>query len=313
MKPTALQLCEFSPYLEHQVAALFNVVRWFELSAARREEFLASHAREVEAIVTGGHIGCPSPLIERLPRLGVVAINGVGYDKVDLALARSRNVRVTVTPGVLTDDVADLAVGLIISLLRRIPAAEQHLRHGAWEREGEMPIARKVTGSRFGIVGFGQIGAAIARRLDAFGEIAYTDPHRKDVPYKCHASLRELAEWADVLVIASSANASTHRLIDKEVLNAIGSEGYLVNVARGSVVDEQALIEALEQGVIAGAALDVFDNEPKVPAALLDQGETVLTPHIASATGETRRAMADVVIANLKAYRESVDLPSAVV
>ena len=309
--PVALQLNPLSPRLEAGLAERLEVVRWFELDEGRRDALLKDGAVEVVALVAGGHVKGPTQLMQVLPQLRIVAINGVGYDNVDLALAKSRGVRVTTTPGTLTDDVADLAVGLIISLLRQIPAADAHVRAGAWP-SGEQPLARKVTGRRFGILGLGHIGAAIATRLAAFGPVAYTSRAAKPVPYAFHADATALARASDVLIVASSANASTRHLVNAEVLGALGPDGWLVNVSRGSVVDEAALIDALETGCIAGAALDVFEDEPNVPKALRASPKVVLTPHIASATAETRAAMADLVLANLDAVLRGEEPPTAV-
>ena len=309
--PAALQLNPLSPSLEEGLAQRLEVVRWFELGDDDRAAWLKDRAQEVVALVAGGHVGGPTELIRALPQLKIVAINGVGYDKVDLGLARSRGVRVTTTPGTLTDDVADLAVGLIISLLRQIPAAEAHVRSGAWPR-GEQRLARKVTGRRFGILGLGHIGAAIAARLAAFGPVAYTSRSEKPGPYAFHPDVRALAHASDLLVVACSANDSTRHMVDSEVLDALGRDGWLVNVSRGSVVDEMALIAALEAGRIAGAALDVFENEPNVPDALRNSSRVVLTPHIASATAETRAAMAALVLANLDAVLAGREPPTPV-
>lgn len=309
--PAALQLCPLSDYLEAGLRDRFDVVRWFELDEAARQAWLAAGASAVRAVVTGGHIGCPTPLLEALPALGIVAINGVGFDKVDLAAARRRGVAVTTTPGTLTEDVADLAVGLVIALLRGIAPGDAHVRAGAWP-ERERPLARKVSGRRFGIVGLGQIGAAIAARLAPFGPVAYSGPRPKDVPHRFHAEVTALAEASDVLILACPATAATRHLVDAGVLAALGADGYLVNVARGSVVDEAALIEALARGRIAGAALDVFADEPNVPDALRGSPRTLLTPHIASATVETRTRMADLVLANLDAFLAGAPLPSPV-
>lgn len=310
-RPIALQLCPLSPYLEAGLADRLETVRWFELDAAEQQGWLAAHAAKVRAVVTGGHIGCPAPLMEALPSLGIVAINGVGFDKVDLDRARARHVRVTTTPGALTDDVADLAVGLVIALLRGLPAADAHVRRGAWPT-GERPLGQKVTGRRFGIVGLGQIGTAIAARLAAFGPIAYTGTAPKPVPYAFHPDAAALAAASDILVVACAANAATRHLIDARVIAALGPQAYLVNVARGSIVDETALIAALEADELAGAALDVFEDEPRVPDRLRACERVVLTPHIASATVQTRTAMADCVLANLDAFLAGNNLPSAV-
>jgi lactate dehydrogenase-like 2-hydroxyacid dehydrogenase len=309
---TTLQLCPFSAYREAGLAQRFDVVRWFALDPATQSAWLKQRAESVRAVVTGGHIGCANALIDALPALGIIAINGVGVDKVDQNVARARKVRVTTTPGVLTDDVADLAIGLIIGLLRKIPAADAYVRAGNWPN-GEVPLARKVSGRRFGIVGLGQIGTAIAARLAPFGRVAYTDVRRKPCDYEFHADATALARASDILVIASSANASTHHLVGAEVLQALGPQGYLVNVARGSIVDEAALVAALEAGTLGGAALDVFADEPNVPAALRTHPNVVLTPHIASATIETRTAMADAVLANLDAFMAGRAPPGAVI
>lgn len=299
---TALQLCPFSARMEDDLAKRLDLVRWFELDDAAQDTFLASRAESVRVVLTGGHIGCPPDLMRRLPTLGLVAINGVGFDKVDLPLAAERGVAVANTPDVLTEDVADLAVGLLISLKRRLPAADRHVRSGAWENAGDLPLARKVSGCRFGILGLGRIGGAIAQRLAPFGPVAYTARSDKANDHTYIADPVELARWADVLVIACAATPETRGLVDAAVLEALGADGCLVNVSRGSVVDEDAVIAALTEDRLAGAALDVFAAEPHVPQALRDCDRVVLTPHIASATVETRQAMADLVLANVDSF-----------
>ena len=309
-RPTALQLCPLSAYLEAGLNQRFETIRWYELNGGEQSTWLGQRASAVRAVVTGGHVGCASDLMESLPALGIVAVNGIGVDKVDLDFAISRGVRVTTTPGVLADDVADLAVGLVICLLRQIPAADTFVRVGSWN-EGDRPLARKVSGRRFGIVGLGLIGSAIARRLAAFGSVAYTGPRRKKVSYAFHADLDALARVSDVLVLTCLANSSTRRLVGAAVIDALGPEGYLINVARGSIVDEAELIAALNEGRLAGAALDVFEDEPNVPEALRASPKVVLTPHIASATVETRTRMADLVLENLDAFIAGARLPSS--
>jgi lactate dehydrogenase-like 2-hydroxyacid dehydrogenase len=298
VRPIVLQLFPFSDYLEEGLARRFEAIRWFEMSAEERNTFLTERASQVRAVVTAGHVGCSNDLIAALPQLAIIATNGVGFDKVDLEFARSRGVQVSTTPGALSEDVADLAVGLTIALLREIAPADLFVRAGEWPR-GERPLARKVSGRRFGIVGLGRIGAEIAARLKAFGPVSYTGTRPKDVPYPFVADTLSLAANSDVLVIACAANASTRRIIDARVIDALGPEGYLVNVSRGSVVDEAALIDALASGRLAGAALDVFEDEPHVPEALRISPRVLLTPHIASATVETRKRMADMVLENL--------------
>lgn len=309
--PLALQLCPFSPTMEALLGDRLSVIRWFELEADEQAQWLSGHADQARVVVTGGHIGCPADLMRALTGLQLVAINGVGFDKVDLALARQLGVRVSTTPGTLTDDVADLAVGLIIAQFRRIPAADRHVRDGAWPA-GEMPLARKVTGSRFGILGLGNIGGAIADRLRPFGEVAYSARSDRGNGMSYLPEPVDLARWADVLVVACAATEDTRNLVDAGVLAALGPRGVLVNVSRGSVVDETALIAALESGTIEGAALDVFADEPRVPDALRAAPGTVLTPHVASATAETRQAMANLVMANIDAVLAGTPLPSAI-
>ena len=209
----------------------------------------------------------------------------------------------THTPGVLDDEVADLAFALMLALSRRLLAADRHVREGLWP-QGPMPLARKMSGARLGIVGLGRIGQAIARRGEAFGmRIAYTARSAKaEQPYRYYPSAEALAAEVDFLVVITPGGAGTKHLIDARVLSALGKHGYLINVARGSVVDEPALIEALRSGIIAGAGLDVFADEPNVPAALIGLDNVVLTPHVGSATWQTRQAMADLAFANLQAH-----------
>jgi lactate dehydrogenase-like 2-hydroxyacid dehydrogenase len=305
----ALQMCPFSADLESDLAQRFEVARWFELDATSREQLLRTRAGEVRAVVTSGSVGCPSDLVQALPGLGVIAINGVGLDKVDLALLRQRGIALGSTPGTLSEDVADLAVGLTIALLRDIPASDAHVRSGAWLK-AERPLARKVSGKRFGVLGLGQIGHAIALRLSPFGPVSWSGPRQKPVPWTYHADVFSLARASDVLIVACPANATTRHLVDARVIEALGPQGYLVNISRGAVVDETALASALTAGRLAGAALDVFENEPHVPPSLLALPNTVLTPHVASATHETRRRMADLVLSNLDAWLQGKPLPA---
>ena len=306
-----VQLCPMAPPVEAALAQRFTVHRWFD--APDRAALLAQEGPHLRAAVTGGHFGIPAEVATALPALEIVAINGVGYDRVDLAEARRRGYRVTNTPDVLTDDVADLAIGLMIATLRQIVRGDQHVRRGLWP-SGELPLGTKVSGARFGIFGLGRIGLGIARRLEAFGgTIAYHNRSKRDVPYAFHADLASLAAAVDVLIVAVSASAETRGVVDRAVLDALGPRGTLVNIARGSVVDEPALIAALQDGRIASAGLDVFADEPRVPEALWALPNVVLTPHVASATGETRQAMADLMLANLDAHFAGQTLPTPVV
>lgn len=273
----------------------------------------ATVAPRIRALVGGGESQVPRALLARLPALEIVSIMGVGYDGVDVPAALERGIAVTHTPGVLDDDVADLAIGLLLAVARRIPQSDRYVRAGRW-LEGPMPLTRKVSGGRLGLVGLGRIGQAIASRAQAFGmRIGYhTRSVRPALPYTHFPRLRDLAAASDFLVVITPGGAATRHLIDAEVLKALGPQGVLINVARGSVVDETALIAALRDGTIAAAGLDVFADEPRVPEALCALDNVVLTPHVASATDQTRRAMADLAAANLAARLAGAPLPSAV-
>ncbi|MBC7609903.1 MAG: 2-hydroxyacid dehydrogenase [Polaromonas sp.] len=258
----------------------------------------------IRGIAGGGESAVTAALMGQLPALEMVSIMGVGYDGVDVATALSRGIVVTHTPNVLNDEVADLAIGLMLSVARRIPQADQYVRSGRWATEGAMPLARKVSGSRLGIVGLGRIGQAIADRAAAFGmSIAYTARNAKpSLTYPFYASALALAAEVDFLVVITPGGAGTFHMISADVLKALGPHGYLINVARGSVVDEAALVDALQGGVIAGAGLDVFEKEPHPLDALRKLDNVVLTPHMGSATAQTRQAMADLAVANLQTH-----------
>lgn len=308
--PTLLQITPLHPDAQARLAAHYTLLP-MELPAVDAA-WLAQHAGEVDGVVTGGHLGVPAALMSALPQLKVIGINGVGYDKIDLDLARSRGVRVANTPDVLTEDVADLAIGLTLSLLRRLPQADAHVRVGRWPA-GEMKLATKLSGKRVGIFGLGRIGRAVAKRFGGFTDaIGYTDVARQDVPFAFHADMVALAAASDVFVICAAASAATRRVVGAPVFDALGPKGALINVARGSIVDEPALVAALQEGRLGGAALDVFEDEPNVPAPLLAMENVVLTPHIASATNETRQAMGDLMIDNLDAFFAGRAMPTAV-
>ena len=309
-KPDLLTVARLAPFLMAPLQAAFNVhERLHETDPAA----LARIAPKIRAICGSGESKVSAELIGQLPALEIISIMGVGYDGVDVAAAKARGVMVGHTPDVLNDDVADLALALMLNVARRLPQADQFVRQGKWPG-GPMPLARKMSGARLGIVGMGRIGQAIAHRALAFGmRIAYTARSAKPaLPYAFHATPRELAAASDFLVVITPGGAGTRKLIDADVLRALGPEGYLVNVARGSVVDESALIEALQQGTIAGAALDVFENEPNVPEALRSMDNVVLAPHLGSATVQTRHAMAARAFDNLEAHFAGKPLPSAV-
>ena len=295
-----LSVTKLSPLLEPQLRAVFNLHdRLHETDPAA----FAKIAPSIRAIAASGESKVPASLIEQLPKLEIISVFGVGYDGVDVAAAKARGVMVTHTPNVLNDDVADLAIGLMLAAARQLPAADRYVKEGKWPT-GPMPLARKVSGARLGIVGIGRIGQAIAQRALAFNmSVAYTARNAKaDLPFKYVATPEALAAESDYLVVITPGGAGTRKLINADVLKALGTKGILVNVARGSVVDEAALIEALQNGVIGGAGLDVFENEPNVPEALRAFPHVVLAPHIGSATTQTRQAMADLAFNNMKSH-----------
>ncbi|WP_158742891.1 2-hydroxyacid dehydrogenase [Acidisphaera sp. L21] len=264
---------------------------------------LTTLAPQIRAIAATGESKVPRSLQDRLPNLQIISVFGVGYDGVDAVAAHARGIAVTHTPDVLTDDVADMAFALLLSTARAVVRADGFVRAGHWAR-GPHPFTRKVSGQRMGILGLGRIGAAIAKRAEGFGmSVAYTN--RKPVPgslYRYVADPVTLAAECDFFVVATNGGAATRGLVDAKVLAALGPDGILVNIGRGSVVDEPALIAALESRQIAGAGLDVFVDEPHVPAALLAMENVVLTPHMASGTTTTRHAMAALAYDNLAAH-----------
>lgn len=300
MKPDLVLIQKVVPSLEAELDRDYTVHR-----ISDRGELGAippSAAPRIRAIVTGGGTGVAPELVSALPALEIIAINGVGTDAVDLDHARARGVRVTSTPDVLTDDVADLALALILATLRRVCVGDRLVRAGAWGRSA-MPLATKFTGKRLGILGLGRIGRSVAKRASGFDvTIAYTDRQAvADAPYRFEPSLVALARESDILVVAAAGGPASRHLVGREVLDALGPHGVLVNVARGSIVDEASLVDALREGRLGGAGLDVFEAEPLVPEALWGMDQVVLQPHQASATHETREAMARLVLDNLAA------------
>jgi len=257
----------------------------------------------VRALVGGGESKIDGSYMALFPALEMISVCGVGYDGIDVAAAKKRGIMVTHTPEVLNDDVADLALGLLLSVARKIPAADRFTRNADW-LDGPFQLTRKLTGAKLGIVGMGRIGQAIAKRAAAFDMvISYTTRNqRSDVTYKYVPNVLALAAEVDFMVVITPGGAATKNLINAEVLKALGPQSFLVNVARGSVVDQAALIEALQKKLIAGAGLDVYVDEPNVPAELRKLDNVVLTPHIASATVETRKAMSALALANLEAF-----------
>ena len=293
-----LQCVRLMPALEAGLAQRHQVCRLFE--QADPAAFLAREGDRFEAAVTSAALGLPDAALAALPKLRVISSFGVGTDRLPLAEARARGIAVGFTPDVLNECVADMAFALLLDVARGLSAADRYVRRGDWPR-GPAPLGRRVHGARLGVVGMGRIGQAIARRAVGFEmPVRYHSRRaRPELPWAHEPSLLALADWADFLVLITPGGPATHHLVNAEVLRALGPQGYLINVARGSVVDEAALVEALTQGHIAGAGLDVFAHEPEVPPALRALDRVVLSPHMASATQQTREAMAQRVLDNL--------------
>jgi lactate dehydrogenase-like 2-hydroxyacid dehydrogenase len=260
----------------------------------------------VRAVAAGGHSVVDAALLDRLPGLQIVANFGVGYDTVDVAAATEHGVVVTNTPGVLDEEVAVTAMALLLMTIRELGRAERYLRAGRWPSDGPYPLTpTTVQGRRLGVLGLGRIGEAIARHAEAFGmTVAYHNRHAKDVPYRYYPSLLEMAREVDTLMVVVPGGAATHHLVDAEVLAALGPDGVLVNIGRGTVVDEAALIEALRSRTILSAGLDVYEDEPHVPQELLELDNAVLLPHVGSGSEPTRRAMGQLVVDNLVSWFE---------
>ncbi|HEY0920869.1 2-hydroxyacid dehydrogenase [Devosia sp.] len=294
---------------EQALAERYVVHRLFD--AADRQALLADVAPRVRA-TAGGHVD--AALMDRLPRLEIIAVFGVGYDSVDTEAARSRRLRVTNTPEVLNDAVAELAIGLMVALARHIPQADRYVRGGGWAKAG-FPLQAELNGKTLGILGLGRIGKEIATRAQAMKmRVVYHGRHRQPYePYVYYSSLLDMARDCDWLVAVAPGGRETYRMVSREVLAALGPAGGFVNLGRGTLVDEAALVELLQSGELGGAALDVFEHEPHVPEALFGLDNVVLSPHQGSGTRQTRERMGALVVANLDAHFAGEPLPSAVV
>jgi lactate dehydrogenase-like 2-hydroxyacid dehydrogenase len=289
--------------VQDALAGEYSAVRLPDLPAEQKE-FLLLRGREFEVAVTSGRFGVGTDLMADLPNLQAVINFGVGYDTTDVAQADERGIAVSNTPDVLNDCVADTAMALYVDVLRRTSAADRYVRRGDWLGKGNFPLATKASGKRVGILGLGRIGRVIARRLEGF-DCTISYHNRKPVQgvrYAYEPSLVELARNSDVLIVAAAGGPESVHLVDSKVIDALGPDGYLINIARGSVVDEQALVAALLAGKLGGAGLDVFAEEPKVPEDLLALDNVVLLPHLGSGTHETRAAMAELTLANLAQF-----------
>ena len=271
--------------------------------ASDRNAFLKQHAPAVRGLATFGPMPVDGKLMDALPKLEIIANFGVGVDAINLDDASKRKIIVTNTPDVLNSCVADTALALIINTVRRFPQSEQYLRGGHWAARGPYPLTTSLGGKTLGILGLGRIGEAVARRAEACGmQIRYHNRNKKDVPYPYDPDPVTLAKNSDVLMVVTPGGPETTRLINEKVLQALGPQGFLVNIARGSVVDEPVLLRYLQEKKIAGAGLDVFADEPRVPPGFFTLDNAVLFPHVASATAETRKAMGDLQIDNLRRH-----------
>ncbi|MFA3779648.1 2-hydroxyacid dehydrogenase [Yersinia sp. 1652 StPb PI] len=310
-KQAVLIIAPVMDYLTEKLEQTFTVHKLFQVTD--HAEFFAEQGQNIKGIVTRGDIGVSNEVLALLPEVQIISIFGVGTDAVDLATTHERNIIVTTTPGVLTDDVADTALGLIIATSRRLCLADKFLRAGQWPHS-TLPLSSKVTGKRLGVFGMGQIGQAIARRAAGFDmQIAYTDKaHNETLPYQYVPDLMSLASQSDILVVAISGGKDSAGLVNNTVFAAMPNHAILINIARGSMVNQDDLILALQQQNIGGAGLDVFADEPNVPLALIEMDNVVLLPHIASATTETRIQMSDIVFSNILAHFSGEKAPTAI-
>ncbi|HEU5176292.1 MAG TPA: 2-hydroxyacid dehydrogenase [Burkholderiales bacterium] len=271
--------------------------------ASNKDSFFEKCAARVRGLATFGPMPVDGKLMDTLPKLEIIANFGVGVDAINLADAKKRNIIVTNTPDVLNECVADTALALILNTLRRLPESEKYLRAGNWANRGPYPLTTSLGGKVLGVLGLGRIGEAVAKRAMACGmTIRYHNRNKKDVPYPYDPDPVTLAKNSDVLVVVTPGGSETAKLVNEKVLQALGPEGYLVNIARGSVVDEPVLLRYLQEKKIAGAGLDVFADEPRVPPEFFTLENAVLFPHVASATVETRKAMGDLQVENLRRH-----------
>ncbi|KAM0933160.1 putative hydroxyphenylpyruvate reductase [Dioscorea sansibarensis] len=293
-----------NPYLEKELDRRCNLFRLWETPPESRHDFIRAHAGSIRAVVCNSNVGADANTIDALPKLEIISTCSVGLDRIDLDKCRQRGIRVTNTPDVLTDDTADLAIGLAISVMRSIPEADRYLRSASWKSKGDYKLTTKFSGKTVGIIGLGRIGMAVAKRAEAFGcPIVYHSRSEKlDTNYKYYSNVLDLAANCQVLIIACSLTPETHHIVNREVMDALGPNGVLINVGRGLHVDESELVKALVEGRLGGAGMDVFEQEPHVPEELFGLENVVLSPHVGIGTVGTRKAMADLVLGNLEAH-----------
>ena len=313
-KPEILLVGPYPEWDLVELDAQYEVRKLYE--AADRDAFLQQHGANIRGIATRGELGASAELIGKLPKLEVVSVYGVGYDAVNLDACRARGIRVTNTPDVLTNDVADLGVAMMLVQSRGMIGAENWVKDGSWAAKGLYPLKRKVWGRKAGVLGLGRIGFEVAKRLTGFDmDIAYNDVSAKDYAdgMTFIADPVELARHSDFLFVTLAASAATRHIVSKEVIEALGPEGMLINISRASNIDEDALLDALEAGTLGSAALDVFEGEPKLNPRFLKLDNVLVQPHHASGTIETRKAMGKLVRDNLAAHFAGTALPTPVI
>jgi lactate dehydrogenase-like 2-hydroxyacid dehydrogenase len=301
LKPEILQIAPMLPQVEAALNEAYIIHRYW--AADDKSMLLKEVGGRIRGVATNGHSGCAPEIFAALPKLEIIASYGVGYDAIDIPACKARDVCVANTPDVLNDAVAEITLGLMIASCRRIPQADAYTRAGRWASKN-YPLTGELTGATVGILGLGRIGKEIARRCQAFKmQVVYHGRRKQDYePYPYYADLEEMARAVDWLVVIAPGSAETRGIVSRKVMQALGPKGHLVNVARGSLVDEKALVELLQTGALGGAALDVFEDEPRVPEALFALDNVVLSPHQGSATHKTRAAMGDLVVRNLAAH-----------
>ncbi|PWQ93971.1 2-hydroxyacid dehydrogenase [Leucothrix arctica] len=308
-KPEILQVGAYPEWDEVVLNDLFNMHRYFEIED--KSAYLKQHGAKIKGIATRGELGADRALIESLPSLEVISVYGVGYDAVDLAAAKERNIRVTNTPDVLTNDVADFGLAMMLSLSRQVIGGSEWVRSGNWKNTGNFPLTSRIHGKRVGVLGLGRIGFEVAKRLTGFDmEISYSDVSAKDYApdWNFIQDPVALAESCDFLFVTLAASAETRHIVNKEVIEALGKTGMVINVSRAANIDEEALLDALESGALGSAALDVFEGEPALNPRFLALDNVLLQPHQASGTYETRKAMGGLVRENLVAHFAGKDL-----
>ena len=299
-KPKLLVLGTQTERMAEKLNQVFDVI---STSGADQESMIVQHGSEIEYVLSRFHGNLKRVDMERMPKLKVLSNYGVGYDSIDTRAAVELGIIVTHTPDVLNDEVSNTAIMLLLACARNLIRDESYLRAGRWPKDGSPPLSTSVSHKVVGLVGFGRIGQTIAEKLGVFGtDIVYHARNKKDVPYRYYKDLTQMAADADFLIVITPGGASTRHLINTNVIEALGPQGCLINISRGSVVDEDALISALKTGRLGKAGLDVFENEPHVPDALIEMDNVVLLPHVGSATVETRQAMGDLTVENLLAF-----------